>query len=247
MPASANHDTTPTHQVRRVRLRAHRAARRAYLRHGCLRHGCLRHACACATPACAMPATPRWPLPVPQCHCTRWLRAHTARRDCTCAGSDSSSNPCQVHMIEKREAPLDGSGDTNCTSLKMNDQHDAKLGPAMPVCDARRPPHDSLRYEPRLHPPYPNYTACSFNLADERHAARPLAERLAGAQRPNQTPHTIPCTLSPMHRLHRHHPSRRLPLRRLLRARCSRRRLPRRRLPRRRYRACRRYRARRRY
>ena len=45
MPASANHDTTPTHQVRRVRLRAHRAARRAYLRHGCLRHACLRHAC----------------------------------------------------------------------------------------------------------------------------------------------------------------------------------------------------------
>ena len=36
-------------------------------------------------------------------------------------------------MNEKREAPRDGSGDTNCTSLKMNDQHDAKLGPAMPV------------------------------------------------------------------------------------------------------------------
>ena len=51
---------------------------------------------------------------------------------------------CQVHMNEKREAPRDGSGDTNCASLKMN----AKLGPAMPVCDARRPPHDSLRYEP---------------------------------------------------------------------------------------------------
>ena len=46
------HDTTPTHQVRRVRLRAHRAARRAYLRHACLRHACLRHAClrdACHT------------------------------------------------------------------------------------------------------------------------------------------------------------------------------------------------------
>tara|TARA_B100000787_G_scaffold100407_1_gene74131 strand:- start:215 stop:349 length:135 start_codon:yes stop_codon:yes gene_type:complete len=44
-------------------------------------------------------------------------------------------------MNEKREAPRDGSGDTNCTSLKMN----AKLGPAMPVCDTRQPPHDSLR------------------------------------------------------------------------------------------------------
>eukprot|EP00964_Phaeocystis_antarctica_P121206 scaffold84895_cov72-Phaeocystis_antarctica.AAC.4 len=74
-PASANHDTTPTHQVRRVRLRAHRAARRAYLRHGCLRHACLRHACACATPACAMPATPRWPLPVPQCAVARIITA----------------------------------------------------------------------------------------------------------------------------------------------------------------------------
>jgi len=55
VPASANHDTTPTHQVRRVRLRAHRAARRAYLRHGCLRHACLRHAClrhACLRDAC---------------------------------------------------------------------------------------------------------------------------------------------------------------------------------------------------
>ena len=48
---------------------------------------------------------------------------------------------CQVHMNEKREAPRDGSGDTNCASLKMN----AKLGPAMPVCDTRQPPHDSLR------------------------------------------------------------------------------------------------------
>eukprot|EP00964_Phaeocystis_antarctica_P043025 scaffold24670_cov67-Phaeocystis_antarctica.AAC.1 len=67
-----------------------------------------------------------------------------------------------------------------------------------------------LLYEPSLRPPYPDYTACPCNRADERHAARPLAERLAGAQRPNQNPHTIPCTLSPMHRLHRHHPSRRL-------------------------------------
>ena len=48
-------DTTPTHQVRRIRLRAHHAARRAYLRHGCLCHGCLRQAClrhACLRDAC---------------------------------------------------------------------------------------------------------------------------------------------------------------------------------------------------
>ena len=35
-------DTTPTHQVRRVRLRAHRATRHACLRQACLRHACLR-------------------------------------------------------------------------------------------------------------------------------------------------------------------------------------------------------------
>ena len=75
VPPHLTIDTTPTHQVRRVRLRAHRAARRAYLRHGCLRHACLRHACACATPACAMPATPRWPLPVPQCAVARIITA----------------------------------------------------------------------------------------------------------------------------------------------------------------------------
>ena len=125
-----------------------------------LEHATLRHLCdrvRLCTYAFSAPQQTAHTHGVPSqpSHCTRWLRAHTARRDCTCAGSDSSSNPCQVHMIEKREAPLDGSGDTNCTSLKMNDQHDAKLGPAMPVCDARRPPHDSLRYEPRLHPPYP--------------------------------------------------------------------------------------------
>ena len=43
-------------------------------------------------------------------------------------------------MNEKREAPRDGSGDTNCTSLK-----NAKLGLAMPVCDTRQPSHDNLR------------------------------------------------------------------------------------------------------
>ena len=48
---------------------------------------------------------------------------------------------CQVHMNEKQEAPRDGSGDT---SLKMN----AKLGPAMPVCDTRQPPHDSPALKP---------------------------------------------------------------------------------------------------
>ena len=39
-------------------------------------------------------------------------------------------------MNETLDAPLDGSGVTNCTSFKMNHQHHAKLGPAMPV---RRP------------------------------------------------------------------------------------------------------------
>ena len=39
----------------------------------------------------------RLAAPVPHYHCTLWFSAHTARRDCTCAGSDSSSNPCQVH------------------------------------------------------------------------------------------------------------------------------------------------------
>ena len=84
--------------------------------------------------------------------------------------------------------------------IKMNHQH-SKLGPAMPVRthDGRR----SLLCEPRLNPSYADYIACSARLtcgsnqpydrADERHAARPLAERLAGAEA------KPPPTYSPMH------------------------------------------------
>eukprot|EP00964_Phaeocystis_antarctica_P012349 scaffold6818_cov60-Phaeocystis_antarctica.AAC.1 len=112
----------------------------------------------------------------------------------------ANANPTATPGDEEPEDPA--------ALIKMNHQH-SKLGPAMPVRthDGRR----NLLCEPRLNPSYADYIACSARLtcgskqpydrADERHAARPLAERLAGAEAKPPPTYIAPCTERLMHRL----------------------------------------------
>ena len=79
----------------------------------------------------------RLAAPVPHYHCTLWLSAHTARRDCTCAGSDSSSNPCQVHMIEKREARSEKHPCPTATTACRHTPVSRSALPALPLAFGR--------------------------------------------------------------------------------------------------------------
>ena len=100
-------DTTPTHQVRRVRLRAHRATRHACLRQACLRHACLRH--ACLRRACLRDA----------CHATI-VSSHVVSARVKRAGPVSASPPSSLLACATRcdaAIPRDSSGLPPCATL----------------------------------------------------------------------------------------------------------------------------------
>ena len=98
-------DTTPTHQVRRVRLRAHRATR-----HACLRQACLRHACLRLPPrACLRDA----------CHATI-VSSHVVSARVKRAGPVSASPPSSLLACAIRcdaAIPRDSSGLPPCATL----------------------------------------------------------------------------------------------------------------------------------